>query len=46
MKKKVVGQKAKRIFAAIGCLILAVLFWIAVKYGQLGDIPIAMLHLG
>ena len=38
MKKNTKDHKAKRILAAIGCLILALLFWLVVKYGEIGDL--------
>ena len=38
MKKKLFGITIKRIFAAFGCLILALLIWLIVKYGQANDI--------
>lgn len=44
MKKKVFGIKIKRIFAAFGCLILALLFWLIVKYGQTNSITDILLN--
>lgn len=46
MKKKFLGIKIKKILAAIGCLILAFLFWLVVRYGQMGDLPIVMFGFG
>lgn len=46
MKKSFLGIKVKRILAAIGCLILAFLLWIAVRYGEIGDLPIVMFNFG
>ena len=37
MKKKVFGIRVKKILAAIGCLVLAFLFWLIIRYGQIVD---------
>jgi hypothetical protein len=46
MKKNTFGFRVGRFFAAIGCLILAVMVWLVVRYGQIGDLPVTMLPLG
>lgn len=38
MKKKIFGIKIKRILAAIGCILLAFVLWLVVRYGQVSDI--------
>ena len=34
MKKFNLGPKAKNILLAIGCLLLAIVYWFVVKYSQ------------
>ena len=46
MKKKGLSHKVKRTFAAIGCLILAILVWLVVKYSDASEIVFAMTNLG
>ena len=45
MKKNALGFRVGRIFAAIGCLLLAIMVWLVVRYGQISDIPVDMLPL-
>ena len=40
MKNNAFGFRVGKVFAAIGCLLLAVMVWLAVRYGQLGDISV------
>ena len=40
MKNNAFGFRVGRVLAAIGCLLLAIMVWLVVRYGQLGDIPI------
>ncbi|MBQ8303111.1 MAG: hypothetical protein IJX97_06200 [Clostridia bacterium] len=42
MKKKIFGVTFKKILAGIGCLILALLFWLVVRYGEAGGLPIIL----
>ena len=39
MKKKSFGSRARKILLAFNCLILAILFWFAVKLVEIGEIP-------
>ena len=40
MKNNAFGFRVGRVLAAIGCLLLATVVWLVVRYGQLGGIPI------
>ena len=42
MKKIVLGSKAGKIILAVNCLILAIIFWFAVKLVDLGELPSSM----
>jgi hypothetical protein len=46
MKNKSFGFKFIKILAALGCLILAVMVWLVVRYGQAGQLPITMTPFG
>lgn len=46
MKKKTLNPKVGKILLAIGCLLLAVVFWFAVKYGEMGSQPVSLFVLG
>ena len=38
MKKKLFGEKTKKILFAICCIIFAFIFWFVIKYNQIGDL--------
>ena len=40
MKNNAFGFRVGRVLAAIGCLLLAIMVWLVVRYGQIGDIPV------
>ena len=40
MKNNAFGFRVGRVLAAIGSLLLAIMVWLVVRYGQLGDIPV------
>lgn len=40
MKKINLGPRARTILLAIGCLLLAIIFWFVVKYSQTDSLPI------
>ena len=40
MKKKLFSSKAGQFILVLNCLILAILFWFAVKYIQIGNLPV------
>ena len=42
MKKKFLSVTFRKILAGIGCLILALLFWLVVRYGEVGGLPIVL----
>lgn len=42
MKKNILGGKAGKIILAINCLILAIVFWFAVRLIDLGELPSSM----
>ena len=42
MKNNSLGLRAVKIFAAVGCLLLAVMVWLVVRYAEQGMLPIAM----
>lgn len=46
MKRNSFGHRATKILAVIGCLLLAVLVWLVVRYSQIGGLPITMPPLG
>ncbi len=43
MKKKISGSKAGQFFLALNCLILAILFWLAVEYLKIDELPLITL---
>lgn len=46
MKKKFFSKKSGKIFLAICSVILAFIFWLSIKYNQLGDLPIVWFTFG
>ena len=40
MKKKLFGSKAGKFFLILNCLILAIVFWFAVKFIEIGGLPL------
>ena len=46
MKKNILGPKLKRILAAFGCVILAFLVWLVIRYGQIEELPIVVFGFG
>lgn len=39
MKNKFSGSKAGKFVFALNCLILAIIFWLAIKFGEMGELP-------
>ena len=39
MKNKSSGSKASKFLLAFNCLILAIIFWLAIKFGEIGELP-------
>ena len=46
MKKKNLDPRAGKILLAIGCLLLAIVFWFVVKYGQIETFSLFSAGLG
>ena len=46
MKNNSLGFNFTKILAALGCLILAIMVWLVVRYGQVGQLPITMTPIG
>ena len=40
MKKKLLGPTAGKVLLAIGCLLLAIVFWFIIKYAEAKPMPI------
>ena len=46
MKKKIFGGKAGKIWLGFNCLLIALVFWFAVKFVENGGLPIFMSIFG
>lgn len=42
MKKKNVNESLRKIMLGIACIVFAFIFWLAIEFNELGELPIVL----